>query len=144
MLKGLPAEQKGISKTLNKHHVKVMPERRSKTANLSHFNLLPHLPPFHTEPQAVLHKINIFAMFMHIEWQHLSVTFVTLASSFLLFWSLKSNVEESRELLRNLTDADFLEFPSLLRTDYLQTFPSRTPPRSAITNIVRHTIQNTK
>lgn len=63
------AEQKGISKTLCRHHVKVIPER-SKTTNPSYplFSTLPLLPPFHMALKGVLTKIRVLAAFMCITW----------------------------------------------------------------------------
>lgn len=63
------AEQKGISKTLCRHHVKAIPER-SKTTNPSYplFSTLPLLPPFHMALKGVLTKTRVLAAFMCIIW----------------------------------------------------------------------------
>lgn len=63
-----------------KHTTNIMLKSSLKETKQSHdrFNPLPLLPSVHTMPKAVLTKVKLFTMFMHIIWQHLSFTFATL------------------------------------------------------------------
>lgn len=135
------ASQKGISKPLYKHYVSVIPIW-IKTANLSQL-----LQTF-TTPSTILYRAegcpdkdqdicNIYACYMAMSFCHICNSHIIVFGILVPLkqsWRIQDGPKQSH---RCRCSADSPRLPDLERSDYLQSFPSRTLPESAIINTVR-------